>query len=56
MGYRLEPNPDKVTSEDIHQYQQQIRSLIYLITVIKPDLAYSVSLLVRFMLNPSLIY
>jgi hypothetical protein len=56
MRYRLEPNPDKVTSENIHQYQQQIRSLIYLMTIIKLDLAYLMSLLARFMLNLSLIH
>jgi hypothetical protein len=56
MKYRLEPNPDKVISEDIHQYQQQIKSLMYLMTVTKPDLAYSVSLLTRFMSNPSFIH
>jgi hypothetical protein len=56
MRYRLEPNPDKATSEDIHQYQQQIGSLMYLMIVTKPDLAYSMSLLIRFMLNLSLIH
>jgi hypothetical protein len=56
MGYRLEPNPDKATPEDIHQYQQQIGSLMYLMTATRPDLAYPVGLLARFMSNPSLIH
>jgi hypothetical protein len=56
IRYRLEPNPDKATPEDIHQYQQQIGSLMYLMTAIRPDLTYPMSLLARFMLNPSLIH
>jgi hypothetical protein len=53
MGHRLEPNPEKATPEDIHQYQQQIGSLMYLMTATRPDLAYPIGLLARFMSNPS---
>jgi hypothetical protein len=56
MGYRLEPNPEKATPEDIHQFQQEIGLLMYLITATRLDLAYLIRLIARFIANPSLIY
>ena len=35
-------NKEKATEKDIKEYQKEIRSLLYLITAIRPDLAYSV--------------
>ena len=37
-----------------NNYQQQIGSLIYLTTFTRPNLAYSVNYLARFMSNPSI--
>ena len=53
MGYRLEANPDQATADEIQAYQQAIGSLMYLITATRPDLAYPIGLVARFMQNPS---
>ena len=53
IGYRLEPNPEKTIPENIHLYQQQIVSLMYVMTQTRADLAFPIGQLVRFMSNPS---
>jgi hypothetical protein len=53
VGARIAPNQDQATAEDIHLYQQQIGSIMYLMTKTRPDLAYYIGLLARFMSNPS---
>ena len=53
MGYRLEANPDQATADEIQAYQQAIGSLMYLITATRPDLAYPIGLVARFIQNPS---
>jgi hypothetical protein len=52
LGVRLEPNPEKASESEIHQFQQQIRSLMYLMTLIRPDLAFLIRQLARYMANP----
>lgn len=52
LGVRLEPNPEKALPKEIEEYQQEIGSLMYLMTKTRPDLAYSVGLGARFMSNP----
>jgi hypothetical protein len=54
IGVKLEPNPDQASPEDISQFQQEIGSIMYLMTKTRPDIAYHTSLLARFMANPSL--
>jgi hypothetical protein len=53
-GVKLVKNPNQATPKDIKAYQEQIGSLIYIITCTRPDLAYIIGLLARFMSNPSL--
>ena len=50
---RLEPNPDQASAESTSEYQQQIGSIMYAMTKTRPDLAYPISLLARFMSNPA---
>ena len=52
IGTKLEPLDGKATLEVIKDYQQQIGSLMYLPTKTRPDLAYPIGLLARFMSNP----
>jgi len=52
IGTRIGPNIDQATPEDINSYQQQIGSLMYLTTKTRPDLAFSIGLLARYMANP----
>ena len=53
LGVRLEPNQEKASAEDINNFQQNIGSLMYLMTATRPDLAFPVGQLARFMANPS---
>ena len=53
IGIKLLPNPDKASKKDIKFYQKSIGSLIYLMIAIRPDLAYPVTLLFRFITNPN---
>ena len=53
LGVKLEKNLEQATELDIKEYQKQIGSLIYLVTATRPDLAYPVGLLARFMSNPN---
>jgi Reverse transcriptase (RNA-dependent DNA polymerase) len=52
LGVRLEPNPEKASESEIHQFQQQIGSLMYLMTSTRPDLAFLIGQLARYMANP----
>ena len=52
QGIRLQPNQEKTTPEDIQLFQQQIGSLMYLMTATRPDLTFSIGQLVRYMRNP----
>ena len=56
LGVKLEKNLDQASEKEIKDYQQQIGSLIYLTTATRPDLAYPIGLLARFMSNPSPIH
>ena len=53
IGAKIEPLDDTASLEDIRAFQQQIGALMYLTTKTRPDLAYSVGCLARFMANPS---
>lgn len=53
LGIKLDKNLDQASSNDISRYQQQIGSLIYLTTFTRPDLAFPINYLARFMSNPS---
>lgn len=52
-GIRLESNQEKAGVVDTNYYQQQIGSLIYATIFTRPDLAYAVNSLARYMSNPS---
>jgi hypothetical protein len=54
QGVKLIKNDELATPSNIQQFQQEIGSLIYLTTCTRPDLAYAVGVLARFMSNPSL--
>ena len=45
MRIKLKTNPNTTTSEKIKKFQQQIRSLMYLMTCTKFDLCYSIDAL-----------
>jgi len=49
---RLKPYQGKATPDEVHEYQAQIGSLIYAMTKTRPDLAYPVGSLARYMSNP----
>ena len=51
---KLESNLEKASAEDVNHYQQQIGSLIYATIFTRPDLAYAVNSLARYMSNPSI--
>lgn len=53
LGIKLDKNLDQASSNDISRYQQEIGSLIYLTTFTRPDLAFPINYLARFMSNPS---
>jgi hypothetical protein len=52
-GLMLEPNQNQATSAEINRFQQEVGSLIYLITRTRPDLAQSVVTVARYMANPN---
>jgi hypothetical protein len=52
LGVRLKPNPEKALESEIHSFQQQIGLLIYLMTSTRPDLAFLIGQLARYMANP----
>jgi len=53
QGVRLEKNIEQAELKDMNLYQQQIGSLMYLMTATRPDIAFSVSNCARFMSNPN---
>ena len=53
QGIRLEKNTDQANADDIKFYQQQIGSLMYLMTAIRLDLTFAVDNCARFMSNSS---
>ena len=53
LGVKLERFLENAPKEDINKYQQEIGSLIYITTFTRPDLAFPINYLARFMANPS---
>lgn len=53
MGIKLEANPNQASAENIRLFQQQIGSLMYLMTMTRPDLCFPIGLIARFMSNPA---
>ena len=53
QGIRLKKNPNQASPNLIKLYQQQIGSLIYLMTSTRPDIAFTVNNCVRYMSNPN---
>ena len=51
---KLESNKGEADPIDIKRYQQEIGALIYITTFTRPDLAYAVNSLARYMSNPSM--
>lgn len=51
---KLESNKGEANPIDIKRYQQEIGALIYITTFTRPDLAYAVNSLARYMSNPSM--
>jgi len=52
LGSKLDTYKDTATSNDINYYQQQIGSLIYLMTTTRPDISYALGDCSRYMANP----
>ena len=52
-NHRLTANLEQADEETTKSYQQIIRSLIYLVTGTRPDLAYTITHLSQFNKNPS---
>ena len=50
---KLIPNDGQATLQQIYAFQQRIGSIMYAAIVTRPDAAYAVNLLSRFLLNPS---
>ena len=50
---KIAPSIEKSDLEFTRNYQQQVGSIMYLMTKTRPDLAYSVGLCARFMANPT---
>ena len=53
QGAKIEIFEGKATDKDIKDFQRQIGNLIYLMDKTRPDLAYPVGYLARYMANPS---
>ena len=53
LGVRLEKNFEQANPNTIKLYQQQIGSLIYLMSSTRPDIAFIVNNYARYMSNPS---
>ena len=53
QGVRLEKSDENATEADIKLFQQQIGSLMYLMTSTRPDLSFAVGQCARFMSNPA---
>ena len=53
QGAKIEPYEEKADEKDIKEYQRQIGNLIYLMDKTRPDLAYPIGYLARYMANPS---
>ena len=53
QGIRLEKSHENAPEADIKLFQQQIGSLMYLMTSTRPDLSFAVGQCARFMSNPS---
>ena len=53
QGIILEANREKASLETTRLYQQQIGSLMYLMTQTRPDIAYPLGHLARYMSNPN---
>ena len=51
MGVRLDKYTETATKTSVKNYQQQIGSLIYLITSTRPDISFSVGQYARFISN-----
>jgi len=52
LGSKLDTYKDIATSNDINYYQQQIGSLIYLMTTTRPDISYALGDCSRYIGNP----
>lgn len=53
QGIVLENNAEKASLEDTRLYQKYIGSLIYLMVQTRPDIAFAIGALARYMANPS---
>ena len=51
-GYKPEVNPNPVDPERRHKYQQVIGSLLFLMICTRPDIAYAVTKMANFAINP----
>lgn len=54
IGLKLDHNTAEPDPDLTHKYQQELGSLMYLMTKTRPDLAYPIGLAARFMSNPNL--
>ena len=52
IGNQIRPNEDNASPDTTRKYQQEIGSIMYLMTKTRPDLAYPIGLCARFMANP----
>ena len=52
IGAKIKPNPETTPLDLVTKYQQEVGSLMYLMTKTRPDLAYPIGLIARYMANP----
>ena len=53
LRINLEKSLDQASAENIHRYQQEVGSLIYLAMNTRPDITFAVNRCARFMANPN---
>jgi hypothetical protein len=53
-GYKLEKNKGQASKAQIKDYQRRIRLVLYIVIIIRPNIAYIAAQLSRFLTNPSL--
>lgn len=53
LGINLEKSVEQASVDEIHRYQQEVGSLIYLAMNTRPDITFAVNRCARFMSNPN---
>jgi hypothetical protein len=53
LFFELKKNEGQASKEQIKQYQERVRSVLYTAIMIRPDVAFAAAQLSRFLINPS---